>query len=109
MAAIIKREATTTAVILRGPILAKAIVGKYTTAIIKTYVEADGEHLSDWQCDGGFYHDEGMTEIDWDSMRLVADDEYTLVTVYGEKEGRSNITKILEVLDDDLEVVKYVE
>ena len=98
-----------TTVLLRGPILAKVTIGKYTTAIVKTYVETTGEYQSDWQCDGGYYHNEGTTDIDWGSLELVADDEYTVITVYGDHEGRNRITKILEVFDNDLEVVEYLD
>lgn len=94
---------------LRGPILAEVKINKYHTAVVKVCVEVMGEYQSDWQCDGGFYHDEGTTDIDWGTVKPVADDEYTEVTVYKDRENTSDkkITEIVQVFDDDLVIVEY--
>ena len=98
-----------TTVKLRGPILAEVKINKYHTAVVKVCVEVMGEYQSDWQCDGGFYHNEGTTDIDWDTVKPVADDEYTEVTVYKDRENTSDkkITEIARIFDDDLEIVEY--
>ena len=94
---------------VNGTILCKARIKRYDEIkIVRTGASARGEYLSDWQCDGGFYHDESTIEIDYDTIELIAPNEYEIVTATGSYEGNSEIVEILEIYDDNFELIDYV-
>ena len=93
---------------LIGKILCKARIKRYKEIkIIRTGVYARGEYISDWQCDGGFYHNEGTLDVDYDSIELIASDEYEVITTTGSYEGNSEVVEILETYDTDFYIADY--
>ena len=82
--------------------IVKAKRNKYSflTILARTMIECDAEGFDDWQCDGGFYHNEGELNIDWSSAKPVYPEEYEVIMGTGDYEGRHQIEEIVEVFDD---------
>ena len=82
--------------------IVKAKQNKYSfhTIIARTLIECDAEGFSDWQCDGGFYHDEGEFNVDWSSAKVVYPDEYEVIMGDKNCEGKHTIEEIAEVFED---------
>lgn len=94
----------------RGMAIVKAKENKHSfyTIIARTMIECDAEGFDDWQCDGGFYHNEGQLNINWDTARAVYPDEYEVIMGGEDCEGKHTIEEIVEVfpntvLEDDWE------
>jgi hypothetical protein len=79
---------------------AKQNVHSFHTIIARTMIECDAEGFSDWQCDGGFYHDEGEFNVDWSSARVVYPNEYEVIMGDKNCEGKYTIEEIVEVFED---------
>ena len=61
----------------------------FNTKIARLLIECDAEGFTDWQCDGGFYHDEGEFNVDWSTARPVHPDEYEVIM------GRTSLELVL--------------
>lgn len=68
--------------------------------VVITHVTIPCTYTSDWQIDGGFYHDEGLYDIDYDNARITYPDEFEIVTIDGEVvEGNGRIAKLIKIID----------
>lgn len=90
-----------TNVIMQGMATIEAELEDNSQLIVTTLCQASAIRIDDWQCDGGFWHNEGGYDIDYDNIKPIYPDEY-------EYEGtnkfyNSPIKKILRVIDDELE------
>ena len=83
-------------------IKAKENIHSFHTIIARTLIECDAEGFDDWQCDGGFYHNEGELNVDWKSAKVVYPDEYEVIMGSENCEGRHSIAEIVEVFDDTI-------
>lgn len=60
--------------------------------IVRTLVRVPATYTSDWQYDGGFWHDEGGYDYDLDKYELVYPREYEYLDTTGEwKEGKHRL------------------
>ena len=79
---------------------AKQNVYSFNTIIARTLIECDAEGYDDWQCDGGFHHNEGEFNVDWSTAKPVYPDEYEVIMGAKDYEGRHEIKEIVEVFDN---------
>lgn len=90
---------------LEGMALCKAEIdnNKYETEIVLTYISVSVKYTPDWQFDAYNWHNEGWYDYDIENVKAEYPDEYKYLTLDGElKEGKGKITKILEVLKENL-------
>lgn len=71
--------------------------------VVITHITIPCTYTSDWQIDGGFWHDEGGYDIDYDDARITQPDEFEIVTVDGKiVEGNGEITKLIKIIESNL-------
>ena len=87
---------------LEGKALCLVRIG-YKEVIVITTIKVDGTYTPDWQCDGGFYHDEGWFDIDLSEAEIVYPDEYEIVNLdHTFTEGTREISELIKVIDSNL-------
>lgn len=96
-----------------GKVLAKVILqneyGCKRQKVATFMGECDGTYQSDWQCDGGYYHDEGEADYDEKDIKAKYPDEFEVITATGDKtdyygENGYKIVEIVEVFEENLEM-----
>ena len=83
---------------------AKEDVCSFNPIIARVLIECDAEGYDDWQCDGGFYHNEGELDIDWSTAKPVYPDEYEVIMGSKDYTGRHSIIEIVEVFTDTVSI-----
>lgn len=96
-----------TKTMLEGHALIRAAVKNCgTSKIVSTLIAVEADYTADWQYDAYCWHDEGWFDYDIREAGVVYPDEYIEIKLDGTTvEGDSEITKILEVLEYDLNEV----
>lgn len=80
-------------------IKAKQNKKSFHTILARTLIECNAEGFSDWQCDGGFWHDEGEFNVDWSSAKVLYPEEYEVLMGNGNYEGKHSIEEVVEVFE----------
>lgn len=89
--------------ILRGDAICK-VKFNFTTRIVSTKIETKGVRYDDWQCDGGFHHNEGWIDYDLSNAKIIHKDEYIVIDCDGKThEGKMEIIELLEVIAYNLD------
>lgn len=74
--------------------------------IVSTLIAVEADYTSDWQYDAYCWHDEGWFDYDLKYAEVAYPDEYVEIHLDGTTvKGDSEITKILEVLEYDINEV----
>ena len=88
---------------LEGMAICEAQLDNFRTEIVLTYITLPAIYTPDWQCDAYSWHDEGTYDYDIKNAEVKYPEEYKIITLDGKMiEGDNVITKILNVLKEDL-------
>lgn len=92
---------------LEGHALIRAVIKNCgMSKIVSTLIAIEADYTADWQYDAHCWHDEGSFDFDIKEAGVVYPDEYIEIKLDGTTvKGDSEITRILEVLEYDINEV----
>ena len=94
------KRINTTAVYLRGYVLAQVEIDFMLDTYVVVEVEVEGTYTTDWQQDGGYWHDEGFYEYDNKDIKIIDNKNYYCIQLDNPclLEGEHEITKLKKIL-----------
>ena len=91
---------------MSGSCLLQVKLGLFNSdEVVITECECNAKYLYEWQEDGGFWHEVGYYDYDFDSIKPISTNSFYLVKPNGQvlknTNPKINILKVLQVLKTD--------